>query len=279
MSHGTPNTAANATSHQTVSASVNILAQSPQNIVSGIDALGITAEPWPWQSAAITDFNNVASPGSQLASAWARCSGDDCPTPNGYYVVVYEDLADGSTTYINSSNLETPFKVVEAGNVVQNSSLAILPQSDLNVPSNGVTRLVLMTEGLTSSDSGVADSVSYITDHWQSSDPPLGNMKLQLPSPRLQFAMSTLDNFNSPVYLALLPDGTVTGRVWRAGIEKYIGIATVEFRGGPSSAMNFSSIAATEEAMFYGISNDQIYEYSINNTDPSKFDFVGTVYP
>lgn len=84
-----------------------------------------------------------------------------------------------------------------------------------------------------------------------------------------------MDNFRVVVFLALLPNGTVTGSYFRVD---FVMISSVEFRGGPSN-LNFTAIATSEEAMFYGISQDEIHQYSINDTDPSVFDYVEKVFP
>ncbi|KAI1329400.1 hypothetical protein F5Y16DRAFT_409121 [Xylariaceae sp. FL0255] len=239
---------------------VHLFFLSSQNILSGYYVTNLSTLRHEWQPAAITTYGNVAAPGSQLASAWARC----CPLFR--------------LSCINQSNLARSTLVAESGSVAQNSSLAMFPQVDLNVPTNGLTRLSLMTEGLATSSLGTVDQTLYITDHWQSWDKPLGSLSLPLPSPRLQFAISALDNFNSPIFLALLPNGAVTSWIWRVSTQNYSGSGNVKFAGGPSG-LNFSAITATEEAMFYGISNDRVLEYSINSTDPSTFDFVEVVYP
>lgn len=51
----------------------------------------------------------------------------------------------------------------------------------------------------------------------------------------------------------------------------------IEFASGPST--HFSSIAATIDATFYGISNDTILEYQVDSLDPSVLNYVGVVYP
>lgn len=54
-------------------------------------------------------------------------------------------------------------------------------------------------------------------------------------------------------------------------------ISSFKFNSGPET--NFTAIAMTPDAMFYGISNNQILEYSLDQSDPSNFNYVGTVFP
>ncbi|KAI0206118.1 hypothetical protein F4808DRAFT_447956 [Astrocystis sublimbata] len=107
----------------------------------------------------------------------------------------------------------------------------------------------------------------------------LHKVVLPAPSSQLQFAISTTDSFYSPVFLGLLPNGTVTCEYYKGSQKNFISVPVVQFRGGPS-AVNFSAIAASEEGLFYGISNDGILEYSIEATArTANFYFVQTVYP
>lgn len=58
--------------------------------------------------------------------------------------------------------------------------------------------------------------------------------------------------------------------------SKYNPISNTTFASGPS--VNFSTIATTVDAMFYGVSGDQILEYSITQSDPSTFKYSGVVF-
>lgn len=54
-------------------------------------------------------------------------------------------------------------------------------------------------------------------------------------------------------------------------------ISSFQFNSGPDA--NFTAIAMTPDAMFYGISNGEVLEYSLDTSDPSKFNYVGRVFP
>lgn len=111
------------------------------------------------------------------------------------------------------------------------------------------------------------------------------------PSPTLQFATTLLHNFTHTMFLALMPDdGTVTAVYWDGDWHD---IPRIEFQGGPSlgsgsesepSAVRFSAIAAGEDAVLYGIADDQVLAYeSAANIDPEVgfpvFKYIGRVYP
>jgi hypothetical protein len=54
-------------------------------------------------------------------------------------------------------------------------------------------------------------------------------------------------------------------------------LSSLTFEGGPTA--NFSSIAMTLDAMFYGINGDEIHEYSVDGADASRLNYVGRIYP
>ncbi|KAI0101700.1 hypothetical protein GGR51DRAFT_574524 [Nemania sp. FL0031] len=267
--------ASSASYYQDVWNELHLYYLTPENTVASVSLYNLTNEPNDWVKSPITDLGLATIPGSQLASAWSRCWGDSCGRGNG--MLLYQ-RPDGAVNIVNQSDIFNPITVLESRSIARNSSLAMIAEVDFDVPANGLTRLTFMSESLETPDLGTAQQTLYYTDHWASGDYVLRDTNLPPPSPKVQFAISTLDNFNSPIFMSLLPDGSVTCEMWKAILGHWIGIPSVEFRGGPST-VNFSAIAATEEAMLYGVSGDQILQYSISNTDPPQFDYVGTVYP
>lgn len=90
----------------------------------------------------------------------------------------------------------------------------------------------------------------------------------------MQFAITLMNNFTETMFLSLLPDGTVKAKWWGG---HFTDIPSINFRGGP--LVNFTAIAASEDAMFYGISNDEVLQYQPDDTDLFSFVYVGKVYP
>ncbi|KAI1322556.1 hypothetical protein F5Y16DRAFT_404339 [Xylariaceae sp. FL0255] len=247
---------------------------TPQNVVSAVGLYSPLAQPDDWEYSPIVESRLVTAPGSQLASAWTRCWGSNCG--QGSLIVMYQVTPDGDITYINGSNFRNPMSLGSLG-AAQNSSLALFPQPDYDNPSNGISRLTLLSETLNTPTSGIAQETLYFADGWSSWATVLTEARIPAPEPRFQFAMSGLDNFYSTLFMALLPNGTVTSDLWRNGEREFFPTLTVDFLGGPS--VNFSAIAATEEAMFYGVSGDQILQYSMSNQNPPQFNFVESIYP
>ncbi|KAI1113898.1 hypothetical protein F5Y14DRAFT_196549 [Nemania sp. NC0429] len=268
--------ASGAVYYQNISNEIQLVYLTPRNTVAAVGLNTLAERPNDWTTRPISGVEHVTAPGSQLASGWNRCLGENCG--RGTWVVLYQD-PDGAVKLINESDYLNPIIVMPPQSVAQNSSLAIMAEVDFQVPTNGLTRLSVMSESLRTPDSGnVWLTTIYYKQIWTAEEAILGGRNLPPPTPRVQFAISALDNFNTPVFMSLLPNGTVIGEIYRSDPGHWLGIPSAEFRGGPPN-IKFSSIAATEEAMFYGISDDQILQYSISNTDPPKFDYVGRVYP
>lgn len=76
--------------------------------------------------------------------------------------------------------------------------------------------------------------------------------------------------------MALLGDGSLQGSWWNGTTTE--SVSQISLKSGPAST-NFTTIAMTLNAVFYGISNDTILEYSLDTSDPSTLTYVGQVYP
>ncbi|KAI0416149.1 hypothetical protein F5X98DRAFT_388394 [Xylaria grammica] len=246
----------------------------PSNFIIDVAVYDLVTDPGNWQHNKYAPALLPASPGSQIAAAWTRCWSDDCV---GWWAVAFQRESDGAISVANASDFSHPSVAVDSGDVVQNSSLAMIPELQVN-STTSVTRLTLLSESLETLNSGIGQQTTYETETvWFSNGQLFSNRPLPLPSPTLQFATTRLDHFAAIIFLALLPNGTVTGDYWHRALEKWIEIPSVEFRGGPS--VNFSAIATSEEAIFYGISGDEVLQYSVNSEDPSIFNFMERVYP
>jgi hypothetical protein len=97
-----------------------------------------------------------------------------------------------------------------------------------------------------------------------------------LPAQNQHIAVTKWGNWAKTLCYALLDDGTMTGSWWQNATKQNI-LSSLSFNGGP--ATNFSAIATTLDAMFYGITGDEIHEYAVDPVDASKLNYVGKVYP
>ncbi|KAI1358082.1 hypothetical protein F5Y08DRAFT_351229 [Xylaria arbuscula] len=238
---------------------------APDNTIGSVEVQDLVGAPAEWS---LNTLDIEVYAGSQLAAAWNRCW-ESCA---GYWTLAYQRPKDAGIHVLNESDTSHASLAVESDRVVVGTSLALTPEVQTDGAS--VARLTLMSESLLTSDSGKAQKSTYETE-WYHDGTLLSGAIIPAPYPTLQFSITLLDNFKTVVFLALLPNGTVTGSYFRS---HFVSIPAVEFRGGPSD-LNFTAIATSEEALFYGISNDGIHQYSVDHTDPSVFEYIDTIFP
>jgi hypothetical protein len=86
--------------------------------------------------------------------------------------------------------------------------------------------------------------------------------------------MTEFKAWTNILFIALTPNGNLASNWWDG--SKFNSIADTQLASGP--AVSFSAIAMTNDAMFYGISGDQILEYSIGQSNPATFNYVGVIF-
>ncbi|KAF3073614.1 hypothetical protein CFAM422_004214 [Trichoderma lentiforme] len=202
--------------------------------------------------------------GIALAATWQRPSGGRGSNKDGHWIVAYQSPL-GDILTANSSNWATPVGAVVSSDVPPNSSLAIVPQL------NGawLDGLALAFENL-----GNPNNMEKTTLHAQWDHVGDNSLVTDLPA-NPQFAITQFDNWTNFLYLALFPDDKLTASCYLKDL--LFAIPNIIFSGGPTN--QFSSIATTTDAMFYGIFNDTIIEYSVDQESQSTFHYVGVVYP
>ncbi|KAI0843119.1 hypothetical protein F5Y06DRAFT_256950 [Hypoxylon sp. FL0890] len=201
--------------------------------------------------------------GTQFAVAWQRCPADNCA---GFWTLVFQGQ-EGYIRVSNSSNWTNNTRPVVRTNVVSaGASLALVPTL------NGayVDGMILATQRRP----GSIGQSTFVGDwNWKEDDGTiLDNVD---PTLTRQFAVTAMDNWNEALFVALSTNGSIRGA--RGNGTAYNAIPEINLAQGQST--NFSAIAMTMDAMFYGISDDQIWEYSVDISDPSTFTLVGKVYP
>ncbi|KAI5917977.1 hypothetical protein F4810DRAFT_609918 [Camillea tinctor] len=239
-----------------------------RNIIRSMAATDALNSPSTWTNDTLDDATLETWPGGQLAAMWQRCWADNC---DGAWIVAYQ-RPEGAIKTANSTRWATADVAIDSSNVAANSSLAIIPQ--LN--GQRLSRAELVSEDVSSSSTGTMSVTTY-NDTWTNSEDRVTELLAGIPQPsqRLQFAITKWDSWNQALYLALLVNGTVSGTHWDG--SQMNTLSSIEFNQGPD--VNFTAIAMTTDAMFYGISNDEILEYSVDQTNPSTLNYVSTVYP
>ncbi|KAI1337542.1 hypothetical protein F5Y15DRAFT_389575 [Xylariaceae sp. FL0016] len=239
----------------------------PWNMIRSMANTDPVNSPSGWDNDTLDEAQLETWPGGQLAAMWQRCWHADC---DGTWIVAYQ-RPEGAIKTANSSTWASATVAVNSSDVAANSSLAVIPQLD------GVylDRLELASEAISSSSTTGTMSVTNFADTWDASNERATTLLSDIPEPttRQQFAATKWDNWNQALYLALLPDGTVRGNHWDGSTMN--SLTSISFNDGPD--VNFTAIAMTPDAMLYGISNDEILEYSLDTSDPSQFNYIGKV--
>ncbi|KAI8958918.1 hypothetical protein F5Y11DRAFT_21010 [Daldinia sp. FL1419] len=211
--------------------------------------------------------------GSQLAATWQRCWSDNCPNGWGNWAVAYQ-APSGDINVANSSDWRNPTTTFRAEQVAQRSSLGLITRVHSNGDAWNLSRLTLISEVLHPDATGLMQQAGYV-DGWTQNYDLID--ALAAPQPNLQFAITLMKDFNQPVFLTLLPNGTVSA-MWWTGHHFQSSSPSVEFKGGPSSP-NFTAISGSEDSMFYGISDGQVLQYEVDVSDPFTFTYSSRVYP
>ncbi|OTA87290.1 hypothetical protein M434DRAFT_15533 [Hypoxylon sp. CO27-5] len=241
----------------------------PDNYVSAIWLSNPDSRPDDWEHDPNFGNGPETYPGSQIAATWQRGWTD---SSIGNWVVAYQ-TPQGDINTLNASNWQDPTTVVDERSVAHNTSLGLIPQLLGPGPNDvyGINRVALVTESLGSGLIGTMQKNMYVKG-WNSDGSLID--EIPPPSPSLQFAVTLMNNFTETMFLALLPNGTVTGLWWGGHFRS---LPSINFRSGP--AVNFTAIATSEDSMLYGIFNDEVLQYKPDDTDLSSFVFVERVYP
>ncbi|KAF3055588.1 hypothetical protein GL218_07015 [Daldinia childiae] len=213
---------------------------------------------WTYSSSILRTWNNT-----QLSVAWQRCPRENCV---GNWILAYQGR-EGFIRIANASNWDNNTEpVIRANAVSAGASLALVP----SLNGTYVHGLTLASQRRPSS----MGKTTFIGDwNWKQDD---GTILDDVdPLMTRQFAATTMNNWNEALFVALSTDGGVKGARWDG--TSYNAIPQINFVDGEST--NFSAIAMTTDATFYGISDDQIWEYTVDTSDPSTFTLAGKVYP
>ncbi|KAI0181733.1 hypothetical protein GGR52DRAFT_53581 [Hypoxylon sp. FL1284] len=238
------------------------------NIIRSMASFDALNRPDSWDNDTLDGAILETWPGGQLAAMWQRTWGAD---GDGTWIVAYQ-RPEGAIKTANSSTWATATVAVESKDVAANSSLAIIPQ--LRGP--WLDRLELVSERVGSGSTGIMSSTSY-NDTWNNADQRVTELQSDIPLPAMsqQFAATKWDSWNQGLYIGLLQGGQIRGNHWDG--KQMNSISSFKFNSGPDT--DFKAIAMTPDAMFYGISDNKILEYQLDTSDPTNFNYVGTVFP
>jgi hypothetical protein len=101
---------------------------------------------------------------------------------------------------------------------------------------------------------------------------------IPLPASEQHAAVTKWGSWNRTLVMTLLDDQTLRGTWWQGGGTK-TALNSITLDGSGPSNPKFSAIAMTLDEHFYGIVDDEVHEYTVDDTDPSTLHYVGQVYP
>ncbi|OTA98796.1 hypothetical protein M426DRAFT_28118 [Hypoxylon sp. CI-4A] len=239
------------------------------NIIRSMASFDALNKPDSWDNDTLDGAVLETWPGSGLAGMWQRTWGAD---GDGSWIVAYQRPSDGSIKTANSSIWGTSTVAIDFGDVAANSSLAIIPQ----LRGAFLDRLELVSEKVNGDTTGTMQ-VTTFNDTWNDSNDRQTTLQSSIPLPasKQQFAVTKWDSWTQALYLALLDGGELEGSYFDGSTRK--SLTSFSFNDGPDT--NFTAIAMSPNAMFYGISNNEILEYSVDTSNPSNFNYVGRVFP
>ncbi|RYP91209.1 hypothetical protein DL770_002686 [Monosporascus sp. CRB-9-2] len=221
-----------------------------------------------WQIDTLNEAALETRPGSLLAATWQRPWVDG---QTGSWAVAYQRPSDGAIKVANSSHWETSDVAVESDFVVNNSSLAIIPQRR----GTFLDRMQLVTQGLANSETTGPMQLTNYDAGWDVDEQQVLVREIPLPSKNQQFAITMWDDWSNYLYVGLLDGGELSASHYDG--SGFNSIDTINFSGGPER--NFTAISMTADGMLYAISSDEILEYSVDTSNPSNLRFVGRVFP
>lgn len=245
---------------------VHVYFLDPWDIVRSAYADSPVQLPDLWKNDTLGSAQLRALSGSKLAAAWARGS---TPTDVGVWTVAWQGPDRGYIKVANFSDYTAGVNAVDANKVAGNTSLALVPQYG-GVQDN----LGLISQSITSQTTGPFQVSSWNQTWNKNPDDVIPN--LPLPASNQHVAVTKWGTWDRTLCYALLDDGTMRGSWWEDEAEQNA-LSSLTFEGGPTA--NFSSIAMTLDAMFYGINGDEIHEYSVDGADASRLNYVGRIYP
>ncbi|KAH6671954.1 hypothetical protein B0J14DRAFT_655816 [Halenospora varia] len=212
----------------------------------------------------VNDARLIANVGSSLAAAWQRPPRDN-DTGRGFWGVAFQNM-NGDVMFSNNSDFRLLTTVVANADVAMNSSIVLLP--DIDPASGRISRLIVMWQ---------SNNVAIKRSSYKNWDHGLDfSVISSLPtlSSGVQFAMTAFKAWTNVLFIALKPNGNLASNWWDG--SKFNNLAETKLASG--SAVNFSAIAMTSDAMCYGILGDRILEYSVDQSNPATFNYVGIVF-
>ncbi|KAI8635548.1 hypothetical protein F5Y19DRAFT_14494 [Xylariaceae sp. FL1651] len=263
---------------------LSIFFLTPGNVLTQIVTNNASLGDWDWGDIGPhSDVNLTTAAGSQLASAWARCSNyTECGS--GGISLTFEDT---NQNYVVANSTYNWTAAIASDRLAANSSQALISMNGSNASQ------ILNTDYLW----GFFDTNGIIGTAWQDYQSgswwwtDLGRNVLYgvPPSTMQQLAAASFRDRMHAFMVALFPNGSVTGRHWDPAPFNWLPEAKLDLLIGSGGIDNsssnrlqpvgFSTIAMTADARLYGIAKTvgSVHEFQMDEADPYTFRWLGEV--
>ncbi|KAI1851745.1 hypothetical protein JX265_010979 [Neoarthrinium moseri] len=239
-----------------------------QNVMRSLFTNDPLQHPDSWTNDTLIRAVVQVGPGSQLAAAWQRCTGD-C---KGNMTLAYQ-VPGGGINVVNSYNWASGQEALtDRQQVAAGTSMALLPQYMGSQEDMG-----LISQTVDSGTEGTVKITPY-KEGW-TKDVTDAMSSIPLPANEQRIAATKWGMWSRNLCYIQMSDGTMKGVWWDGSSNASMHqLQKITFDGGPATT-NFSAIAFTLDTMFYGITGDEIHEYSVDSSNAAILHHVGRVYP
>ncbi|KAK9782623.1 hypothetical protein SCAR479_00966 [Seiridium cardinale] len=248
------------------------------SLIRSLYCSDMISSPDLWQNYTL---NNTlyTYPGSRLAATVKGCGTDDsvCSCNLDFctagWIVAFQRQEDGAVITTNYSSAWSARELaVNDNEVMASTSLALITQYQGDEGAMG-----LVSQRYLSGTEGDVRVTKYTDDHvWGSTNATSIITNVPAPATLEHVVVSKWRDWSTTLSYVLLGNGTLRGTWWDDSTSTALGSITLE--GAPEN-VNFTSISMTHDAVLYGISNDKILEFTVDDSDPSKLHYVAIVYP
>ncbi|KAF7525332.1 hypothetical protein G7054_g11127 [Neopestalotiopsis clavispora] len=244
--------------------SMHLYYGSPDNQVMDVVTADPLGDPSNWYNGPhVTKAKVGFLPGSRMAAIWRRSANGS----NGDFGFTYQ--GNDGIRVLNSTDWYNGQLALSGGQVLGNATLTFLPQYYMD----NFAGLSLISQTFKSGAPAGVISVTSYNKTWSLKNDLGGSAEEQ------KVIATKWGSWSRNLCYVLGKDGAMKGAWWdgmeNATVHK---LPSITLEGGPATT-NFSAVAFTLDATFFGITGDEIHEYSVDSSNAALLHHTGRVYP
>ncbi|ETS78643.1 hypothetical protein PFICI_08496 [Pestalotiopsis fici W106-1] len=249
--------------------SMHLYFGTPDNQVMDVVTEDPLGDPSNWYNGPYVGKAKVSFlPGSRMAAIWRRSANGS----NGDYGIAYQ--ANDGIRVLNSTDWYHGHLALSRGQVLGNATLTFLPQYYMD----NLVGLSLISQTFKSEAPAGVISVTTYNKTWSLETTEIID-ELEGDRNDQKVIATKWGSWSRNLCYVLNKDGAMKGAWWdgmkNATVHK---LPSITIEGGPATT-NFSAVAFTLDATFYGITGDEIHEYSVDSSNAALLHHTGRVYP